>query len=221
MRGLTARIAVRSSAGPHMRFTAAARRLRRLEVDSSLGAISNPATAPEVLEAPILAGVLGAVAGVPLRRSSLPPVTLSAVLHFPPVEWLALAAPPEPGIGSAPRPPVRIATATSAAESASQAVPERLSAAEPELNPMKSAITTPVKLLPLSVDPSCLVPSFQTPEAPNRQLRNCPENQEAAEAHATPDPHLPWDGGRERGRLFAADSPSPPDQHPSCGGLAT
>lgn len=30
-----------------------------LEVDFSLGAISNPATAPEALEAPILAGVLG------------------------------------------------------------------------------------------------------------------------------------------------------------------
>jgi hypothetical protein len=53
------RIAVRSSTGPHPRFTAAARLLGLLEVAFSLGDISKPATAPEALEAPILAGVLG------------------------------------------------------------------------------------------------------------------------------------------------------------------
>ena len=63
MRGLTARIAVRSSAGPHPRFTAAARRLGRLEVAFSLGDTPNPTTDPEAIEAPILAGVRGGGGG--------------------------------------------------------------------------------------------------------------------------------------------------------------
>jgi hypothetical protein len=63
MRGLTARIAVRSSTGPHPRFTAAARRLGLLEVDFLLGDIPNPTTAAEAIEAPILAGVRGGGGG--------------------------------------------------------------------------------------------------------------------------------------------------------------
>jgi hypothetical protein len=139
MRGLTASIPVRSSTGPHMQFTAGTHSLGSLKSPSRWE--PSPSRPPHQRHSRrrFLQGSVGAVAGVPLKRSSLPPVTLSAVLHFPPVEWLARAAPPEPGIGSAPRPPVRIATAASASESESQAVPDRLSAAEPELNPMKSA----------------------------------------------------------------------------------